>query len=75
VNHQLKPQLHYSTVARCNTIISVYRCVFPHLHDEAAWEEFYSEFAAAGHDLDIWLQRKLLDDAMPDGMSAGMYAM
>jgi hypothetical protein len=48
--------------------------VFPHLHDEAAWEEFYSEFSAAGHDLDVWLQRKLLDDAMPDGMSAGMSA-
>jgi hypothetical protein len=55
------------------TVVYVCRCVFPHLHEEAAWEEFYSEFAAAGHDLDIWLQRKLLDDAMPDGMSAGMY--
>ncbi|KAG5179971.1 kinase-like domain-containing protein [Tribonema minus] len=48
------------------------RCVFPQLHDEAAWEEWYQEFQAADHDLDLWLQRELSDDAMPGGMLEGL---
>lgn len=48
------------------------RCVFPHLHSEPAWEEFYHELKLSEHDIDVWLQRKLGDDVMPAGMLEGL---